>query len=594
MASAARRARYSRTAVPTFIGHAAGAWMSQAVSCLLCALACELITPAMASADGVVIDSQGRVHSPPGARRQVARSPLAIRRAFERTLDDLEAEVDRMEAEPPSSRQLHAIEDDAREAWRRSTSADEAGRARRLLRRIARVAPSDRGAPRERRARQDDLGQDATREVTAGFEQVAQAPGELDCATLLPVAPAVPVYQPTGDPFLPMVPATPVAPVLVPAGLPPTRHFVSLDALGWWVRGDSLPPLVTTSPIGTPQNLAGVLGQADTTVLFGNQTVNGGIRPGGRVQGGVWIDPYQTWAVEGHYYALATQTANYYAHSVFSGGSTSDPILARPFFNDAPGVDAQSSVIVAFPNFILSPLIPPINVDGSAQIKETSNIQSAGGVVRWSPMMYTNPFRISFSGGYRFFALNETLTILAISTPPPITFPIPIPNGRIEVFDSFSTRNTFNGGEIGIAGELAGRTRWSLSADTRLALGNMHQVLTIDGRTSAISGPFVASYTGGLLAQPTNIGTFTQDRFALIPQVDVKLGFQATPAMRLTVGYNFTYISSVLRPGNQIDTTVNTTQIAGLPLVGPARPAAQMDTTGIWLQGITAGFDMRF
>jgi hypothetical protein len=50
----------------------------------------------------------------------------------------------------------------------------------------------------------------------------------------------------------------------------------------------------------------------------------------------------------------------------------------------------------------------------------------------------------------------------------------------------------------------------------------------------------------------------------------------------------------VLRPGDQVDLTVNTTQIAGLPLVGPARPAATLDETTIWLQGVTTGLDMRF
>ena len=78
---------------------------------------------------------------------------------------------------------------------------------------------------------------------------------------------------------------------------------MSLDALGFWVQGDKLPPLVTTSPVGTAQGVAGVLGQPTTTILYGDQTVNSNIRPGARIQGGVWFDPQQTFAGEGHYYA---------------------------------------------------------------------------------------------------------------------------------------------------------------------------------------------------------------------------------------------------------------------------------------------------
>ncbi len=609
-------ARDRRRACPRLPGPR---WLVVGCAALAATLACP---PAARAAEPQLLDQEAvDVEPVPGLRR--APAARGGRRIVSRLLDGLETDLERMESQGASPRDFRSLEDDARDAWRRASNAEEAVRARRLVRNIQRIAQKDRG-PSRAQLKAPSPAEDPSREVVAGFNHFAGADGEPivepcdDPSQFVPAAPVYqqpvyqqpvyqqpvyqpPVYQPMGEPCLPaaVAPAMVVPQAVMPlaAALPPTRHYVSLDALGWWVRGDSLPPLVTTSPLGTPQDVAGVLGQPDTTILYGNQRVNTGIRPGGRVQGGVWIDRYQTWAVEGSYYTFATQTANYYQHSVFSGGATTDPILARPFFDDSPGVGAQNSIIVAFPNFVLPPPpIPPtmVNIDGSIQVKETSNIQSAGAVLRYAPSLYTNTFRVSFSGGYRYFLLNEGLTILAISTPPPFVLPIPLTNPRVEVFDSFSTRNTFNGGEIGIAGELSGRSRFSLLADTRLALGNMHETLTIDGRTAAIAGPYTASFVGGLLAQPTNIGTFSQDKFALIPQVDVKLGFQVTPALRLTVGYNFTYVSSVLRPGNQIDTTVNLTQFAGMPLVGPARPAAMMDPTSIWLQGVTAGLDLRF
>ena len=102
-------------------------------------------------------------------------------------------------------------------------------------------------------------------------------------------------------------------------------------------------------------------------------------------------------------------------------------------------------------------------------------------------------------------------------------------------------------------------------------MGNMNEMLNINGQAIAQSGVFSAIAPGGLLAQPTNIGSFSQNRFALIPQVNVKLGYQVLPGLRLTMGYNFTYVTRVLRPGDQVDTTVNGTQIAGGTLIGPAR-----------------------
>ena len=43
------------------------------------------------------------------------------------------------------------------------------------------------------------------------------------------------------------------------------------EALLWWTRGGQTPPLLTTSPGSTPQAQAGVLGQPNTTILFGDQ-----------------------------------------------------------------------------------------------------------------------------------------------------------------------------------------------------------------------------------------------------------------------------------------------------------------------------------
>ena len=56
----------------------------------------------------------------------------------------------------------------------------------------------------------------------------------------------------------------------------PDRFWVGMDYLAWSVKGDRLPPLVTTSPAGTPLAQAGVLGPPGTTVLFGDSSVNGG------------------------------------------------------------------------------------------------------------------------------------------------------------------------------------------------------------------------------------------------------------------------------------------------------------------------------
>jgi hypothetical protein len=497
------------------------------------------------------------------------------------TLDELEREVGAMAAGEADPNTLAKLEADANDALKRAATASDRIRARLLIRRVARLA--GREVPLELPAA--DAGA-----ATAGSAGSRPLDGLVVLAQYVAPGAVAPTVVPAVPPYTIPPSGAAGAPCLTPCVPPPTRHYISVDALGFWVKQDQLPPLVTTSPIGTPQATAGVLGLPTTSVLFGDQGVNGGIRPGARVQGGVWVDALQSFAVEAQYYGLVTETTNFDATSIFSTGST-DPILARPFFNNAPGVNQQQAVLTAFPNFSVPPLV--VNVDGSIHISESSSIQSAAGGGRMSLNAYDSPTRLYFMAAYRYFNLNETLSIVSTSTPGTNPFPFPVPAGRVESFDQFATKNIFNGGEVGLAAEM-GRSRWKLSAETRLAMGDMQQKIMIDGRTSAISGGFAASFPGGLLAQPTNIGSFSRDRFALIPQLDVKLGYQLLPALRLTVGYNFTYVTSVVRPGDQVDTNVNTTQIAGQPLVGPPSPQLSFNDTGLWLQGITAGMDLRF
>jgi SH3-like domain-containing protein len=517
---------------------------------------------------------------------------MSEERPVSATLDDLELAVAALTAGRPVAKDAGALEAEAREAWRRARTASDRNRAEILVRRTSRLAGQASGVtpiPAEIPL----VGSFAavTQYLVAPVSSPFQNPFRPRAVATSPVScgtpPTAPMYA---APPAMVGPAYSPPPPMFPYAPPGPRHYLSLDALGWWVQGDHVPALATTSPIGTPQTSAGVLGLPTTSVLFGNQTVNTGIRPGGRVQGGIWVDDAQTFAFEGHYYALATASTDYNATSTFGSGSTGT-ILARPFFNDNPAVNHASSLIVAFPGFMPAPPATiAVNVNGSIKINETSNIQSAGGGGRLSLSQYTSPVRFFLVGGYRFFNVAESLFVASTSSPPTETF---LAGSRVMTSDYFATSNVFNGGDIGLGTELRLR-RWWFGGETRVAMGNMQETLTVDGATAAIAGPFKAQYVGGLLTQASNIGTFTSNHFAVIPSVDLKLGYQVFPAMRLTVGYNFTWVSRVIRPGAQVDTTVNTSQVAGGTLVGPAHPQNTFSQSSLWLQGVTGGLEFTF
>jgi hypothetical protein len=347
----------------------------------------------------------------------------------------------------------------------------------------------------------------------------------------------------------------------------------SVEFLMWWGKGTSLPPLVTTSLPGTPIVDAGVLGPSSTSILFGDQLAANKLQGGGRVTAGIWLDPDHNVAAGGRFFGLGGDTTRF--DSGFSNGST---ILGLPF-NDIslnPPNVIPNAFVVAFPNRFF----------GSVQAQATTN--NILGAEGFTEIMMSRDCcrRIDLVLGYQFFRLNDWLQIDSRATN------VLVPGGlTLDLRDRFVTRNEFHGGEIGMRARMA-RGQWSLNVLGTASIGNMNQQVTIDGRTVVVGTG--ATTAGGILAQPTNIGTFERNRFAFLPQLTTNLHYHMTPNVSVHIGYNIMWMSDVVLTGDQIDLTVNTSQFAGGPLIGTARPAFTFRDTDYWLQGINWGVNWDF
>src|SRR5262249_35241577 len=116
--------------------------------------------------------------------------------------------------------------------------------------------------------------------------------------------------------------------------------------------------------------------------------------------------------------------------------------------------------------------------------------------------------------------------------------------------DRFSTRNQFFGCDLGARGEIRfGSLFANLSG--RIALGQMHESVNGNGAASTVS-PLIGTLNanGGLYVQSTNMGRSTSNVFAAIPEVAVRIGMDLTDNIRVHVGYEFLYVSDVVRPGD--------------------------------------------
>jgi hypothetical protein len=343
----------------------------------------------------------------------------------------------------------------------------------------------------------------------------------------------------------------------------------SVEFLMWWGKGTSLPPLVTTSLPGTAVVDAGVLDLPSTTILFGDQLSSNKLQGGGRVAAGIWLDPDHNVAAGGRFFGLGGDTTRF--DSGFSNGST---ILGLPFTNTLLG--QGDAFLLAFPGRFF----------GSVQAQATTN--NILGAEGFTEIMMSRDCcrRIDLVLGYQFFRLNDWLQIDSRGTN--------VLNGlQFDLRDRFVTRNEFHGGEIGLRARMA-RGQWSLNVLGQLSIGNMNQQVTIDGRSIATLGGVSQTTPGGILAQPTNIGTFERNRFAFIPQLTTNLHYHVTPNVSVHIGYNLIWISDVALTGDQIDLNVNSSQFFGGPVLGPADPAFTFRDTEYWLQGINWGVNWDF
>jgi len=288
----------------------------------------------------------------------------------------------------------------------------------------------------------------------------------------------------------------------------------------------------------------------------------------------------------------------------FSSNGNTTPLLAVPYFNTNTAIPAPSQELAGQVSIDAG---AGLQLAGSIGIHSTSRIWGleANGV--WGNGVGV-PGNTEVLMGFRYFDLQESLnlnlrtngvgtTTLAISG-------VDLGTGASHnINDYFTTRNQFYGPQIGLRGEQS-YGRFILGWSGKAAVGAMHQVVNINGQTISTAGTggvplagTVLQAKGGLFALPTNIGRQTNTEFAVIPEAELKLGYQLNQRLRVFAGYNFMYVSNVARPADQINRRVNAANIPALSgaFYDPApngTPTKFFNTTDFWAHGINFGVSL--
>ena len=349
------------------------------------------------------------------------------------------------------------------------------------------------------------------------------------------------------------------APIEIPPG---PMYWASVDYLLWRVKGGMLPPLV----VGANTN-----GALDPRVIItlSDDRINGDVQTGFRLQGGLWLDKPHGMGVE----VICTSFLGTGDVATYAGNS--NVVIGRPFVDvNRPGPA------------LLQLSTPSGSTQGVAQVRTT--FDSNGFELNWLPR---GPAMIGeemhWIVGARYFGLEETLTIESSSQTAAM---------RVGTFDSFATRNQFYGAQVGGIWQFS-RGDFTISLVAKLAVGGMHQEVDVQGGSSVVlaSGTRV-DRSGGLLALSSNIGEYDRTRLAVIRDSSIIVGYCLTPNITLRLGFDFMWVSSVLRPGDQIDLGVNPTLMpfSGATPRGPLRPAFHYNGDIFWMYGASVGVAVQF
>jgi hypothetical protein len=337
------------------------------------------------------------------------------------------------------------------------------------------------------------------------------------------------------------------------------QWYGAAEGLYTWMRRPGGPPLVATGALGAPS----------TAVALGSTDLGEPERFGGRITLGHWLSSDQTFAVESSYLQLAERNP-------VSRISSAGP-LGVPFADVAAGES-------------FAPVAAPGGSTGGVEVEETSRFWT-GEVNLRCEMCRGCWAHLDLLLGARAFGFDESLELRTESTA--------AAGGSTATSDRFGTHNLFLGGQVGLEAELH-HNHWFADISGKVAVGDNREEVNINGTTLLTpAGGAPAALPGGLLALPTNSGQHRRDDWALLPEVGVHLGYQLNNHLRLYTSYSFLYMVNVVRPGDQIDRTVNTTQQVGATgaapgLTGPARPTLAFHDTDVWVQGVGLGLEFRY
>jgi Putative beta barrel porin-7 (BBP7) len=348
------------------------------------------------------------------------------------------------------------------------------------------------------------------------------------------------------------------------------------ELLYWWPMRQPIPPLV----YGTRNGSAPVPGSRGTSLLAGGSAIDSEPSAGGRFTLGYSLNAAETIGIEATYTFLGTRSFHRNI-SNFLGSPVQN--FGLPYVNATTGASE----------------ILPLGVPGESF--SALNVSTSVRVQGWEVNTVANVLdekyvKLNFLFGWRYFQVHEGLRVEQSQfrySPTP---------GAAQTADQFDAHNRFHGGQLGLHADMR-RGILFCEMTGKIAFGQTYEVVKMEGANQLLVAngglPMPLFFGGsGIYVQPSNFGRTANGVFAVVPEGTIKLGFRLGDASRLYVGYSFIYLSDAVRPGDQVDRTLNPSQLSlvsgTLPAFGGDRPTRLFNRSDLWVQGLVIGLETRY
>lgn len=367
---------------------------------------------------------------------------------------------------------------------------------------------------------------------------------------------------------------------------PRPRLWGSLEYMNMWEQSGPVSiPLVTQN--NDPAAL-GIIGEPGTQIIYGDgsgQDLAYGNISGGRITLGGWIDDRDLYGIEFSGFLLEKKYTNFEASS--PGGDF--PVVSIPFFSTSPVPAGEAAVSAK----------SPFSTNNPNNISVHTGSQLWGAELNWVYNL-TNRTRYPLQAlaGFRYMSLDESLTLNDTIFDTTGTRPT---MGVLSYSDDFNTQNNFYGIQFGLRSNWVAQNGFTLDILAKVALGENAEVIDISGNTTstkAAMGVATGTYNSGIFAQESNMGSYDHNTFAVLPEFQLKLGYLPSPNVHPYIGYDGMYMNKVVRPGEQINRNINTTESVALSggttvsgALSPTKPS--FNNTSFWIQGVTVGIEVR-